>query len=798
MFRNYLRIALRNIARNRISSFINVAGLAIGIASCLLIFLYVQNELSYDRHFKNHDRIFRITTLINLQSQTDHFALSAPGLAPALKEDYPEIEQAVRMMPVGKQAIWHDDKMYKEEVSFLDSNFFKVFDLDFIKGNPNNALVQPKTIVISDDLAKKFFGSTDVLGKQIKFTKNWFSVTGVFRANAFPTHLKGNEAFLSMSTLDSSFRRQQQAGWFNMGYYTYVMLKDRTMNQAFIDKLPLFYKNRIEPWIKQNKLNSSMKFIAQPIEKIHFSADLLYDVAGKGNISYVYIFSYVSLFILLIDWINYMNLATAKAVRRSKEVGIRKVLGAARPQLILQFLGESILITLFALVIALILVEIMLPVFNDLAETSFSMSFLGSFKVVVFLLLVLLAVGLIGGSYPAFFLSSFNPADVLKSQKIPGGFNSVLRKSLVIIQFSISTVLMIGTMVVYSQMHYMKNKDLGFNKERVYVADLTMADTALGRRLPALKDELLRNPDITQVSMSDHIPGEMFGRLLFFSERNGKQEENAMSIMFCSPDFLKMLGVPLLKGRFFSKDYAGDDTAAFIVNESAVQFMGWKDPIGQHLANGAGFNGKVVGVVKNFNYTSLHNPIEPLIMMMSFRRSNFLLARLAPGKTEAGMDFVRSKVKSFDANHPIDFFFLDQQFDKQYIKEEKMLTIFGYFAALTILIACLGLFGLSAHTAEQKTKEIGIRKVNGATERDIVMLFVKEFMKLVALSLIIAWPISWYLMQRWLQDFAYRTSLSPLVFVLAGVIASLIALATIIYQAINSAWTNPVKALRYE
>jgi putative ABC transport system permease protein len=799
MFKNYLKIALRNIARNRISSIINVAGLAAGISACILIYLYIQREYSYDKHFADNDRIYRVTSFFNLSGQVDHFALSSFALGPALRDEFPQLEHVSQLMPVGKQTVWYNDKMYNEsDVYFADSNFFKIFPYEFVKGNPATALQRPRTIVISEEMAARYFGNEDPIGKQLKFTLKSYEVTGIFHDNPLqPSHIK-SQAFLALPSLDTSYAKRISSDWFYMTTFTYIKFRNASDRQGFNHKLQQFVDARIVPWIKQNQLHDSIEYRLQPLRKIHFTSDLKYDQATVGNRSYIYIFGAVGIFLLLIASINYMNMATTRATRRSKEVGIRKVMGASRQQLIWQFIGESVLTALLSLVIALLIVEILLPYFNTLAETQFSFIDIFHSSAPLFLVGAVLFVGIVGGSYPAFYLSSFRPADVIKAQQIPRGASANLRKALVVVQFSISTILIIATAIVYSQIHYMKNKDLGFNKKNLYEVNVFFLDSTLQKRFPTVENELQQNANIKGVTFAQNVPGERVGRLLFFTKNNGKQAENAFSTMFVDYNFLQMMNIPLVKGRYFSKQYGGDDTAAFIINEATARFMGWKDPIGQEIQNGVGYNGKVVGVVKDFNYTSLHSAIDPLVIMVGQKRAGSLLVRLSGNNMPATLDFIEKKWKTFDSRHPFEGNFIDEQFDKQYRKEEKMLAIFGYFAALTIIIACLGLFGLAAYMAEQKTKEIGIRKVNGASERDIVFLFVKEFMKLIGIALIIAWPLSYLLMNRWLQDFAYRISLSPVLFLVAGLIAAFIALATVSYQAISAAVRNPVQALRYE
>ncbi|RYD73659.1 MAG: FtsX-like permease family protein, partial [Sphingobacteriales bacterium] len=649
MLKSYLLTALRNIGRNKISSIINIAGLALGIASCIFIFLYVNDELNYDKHHPKADRTYRLNITANFQGQVDRSALSSMLVGPTLAKEYPEIEQSTRLFNIGKQTIWYQDKVYNEEnMFFADSNFFDVFAYNFVKGNPKTALTQPRNIVITEELAQKYFGNEDPIGKQLKFTKNFFTVTGVVKEPEQPSHIKAG-ALLSFVTIDTTSSVSPDEDWLRLAVYTFVVFKNKINIDEFTPKLSAFYDKYITPYLKRFQLNSSMKYSFQPLKDIHLTTDLSYDVESNNNRSYVYIFSVVAIFILLIACINYMNMATARAARRAKEVGIRKVMGASRNQLVWQFLGESVLTTLFALILALALVEIFLPYFNSLADKNFAFHILFSGKMLWFILLTVITVGLIGGSYPALFLSSFKPVNVLKSQKIPGGFSAGLRKALVVFQFAISVILVIGTLVVFAQMKYMKNTPLGFDKEQTV-----------------------------------DIPGHKTGTLLFFIDRNGKPEEKGINFNFVDENALQMLDIPLVKGRYFSKDFAGDDTAAFIVNEAAVKMLGLKEPIGQMMENGLGFKGPIVGVVKDFHYQSLQNKIEPLVLMKHSQPNGHLLAKLSGNNISETLGFIEQKWKNFAPDRPMEYYFLDQEFNKQYAKEEKLLTIFGYFSALTI------------------------------------------------------------------------------------------------------------------
>ncbi|NDK56706.1 ABC transporter permease [Pontibacter fetidus] len=797
MLQNYFKVALRNLYRNKVYSAINIAGLALGVASCILIFLYVQDELSYDSQFSDADRIVRVAGEIEHDGQTNKFALSAPTLAPFLLKDYPELEHVTQLLPANKQTIWYKDRSFNEDkLLFADSAFFEVFDYKFLAGNPATALDQPRTIVVSEQMAQKYFGSPDkALGEVLKFSRDSYRVTGVFTDEG-NSHIQAN-AFLARSTFDT---QQQDVltdnnHWFMLSRYTYVLLRDEAQIAPFQEKLKTFAATHITPWLKENDLQASVKFVLQPLRSIHFNTEYTEDISTPGNISYIYIFSVVAVFLLLIASINYMNLATARSAKRAREVGLRKVVGAYRSQIIGQFIGESLLITLLAVILALALAQILVPTFNSLTDKQFNSNFFLQKEVIVVLLAIILFIGAVAGSYPAIFLSRFKPVDVLKADKAPRGGNAALRRSLVVIQFTISLILIIGTLVVFSQMRFLKNRDLGFNKEQVLIIDIPTGDSTLVNQLPSIKQELLRNPNIEHVSNSLNIPAGDLSTILVYAEKDGGTLQNAMNAMFVDYDFVDVMGIDLKEGRNFSKEFKTDLKGGLIVNEAAVKKMQWKNPIGKRIQM-ADWDAKVIGVVKDFHVKSLHSKVEPLILALTPESSGYLLVRMKPQDMPATIAFVQEKWQAFDTKHPMEYFFMDEYFDKQYRAEEKMLTVFGYFAGLTIFIACLGLFGLASFTAQQRTKEIGIRKVLGSSTTSIVLLLSRDFAVLVMVAILIAIPIAWYGMDKWLQDFAYRTNLSWWIFAVAGLAAMSIALLTVSFQAIKAAMLDPIKAIR--
>jgi putative ABC transport system permease protein len=800
MWKHYVQLTLRQFARYKAASFINISGLAVGLTACLLIFLYVRNELSYDRHNPNADRIYRINADMTLSGKTERLARSSYNLAPVLKSSYPEVEEVVRVAPAGKQTLWRDEQVYQlEKVFFADAGFFNVFNYDFVEGNPAKALQNPFSIALTDESARLIFGTDrGVTGKSLRFAQNTYTVTAVFQGRTNQSHLPVN-ALLSMNSRPKALTDQLEADWFYMVQSNYVLLREAAHGKTLQAKLDGLKKQHVTPWLKSEAIEGDLRFIPQPLTDIHLSNEFLYDSASElGNASYLYIFSVVAVLILLIGCINYINLATAQATRRAKEVGIRKSIGGSRGQLFRQFMGESVAVCLLAVGLAVLLTAVLLKPFNMLTGKSFGLDVARDAAFLGFLLLVIVGVSLTAGAYPALVISRFNPVLVLKGDKMPQGGGSLLRQVLVVTQFCISVVLIVGTLLVYSQMQYMRNRSLGFNKEQVLVVKVPVADSTVTGRLQQIRDELLANPRVAGVAGSNVLPGEGTGNLLFYLSQNGKTVQLGRNFLLVDEHFLDLMQIPVVQGRNFSRVFPTDKKEAFILNQAAARSFGWENPLGEKLMNGLGYDGKVVGVIRDFNYQSLHNPIEPLILMLHQGTPQNLLIRIRPENIAETIRFVEKKWKQISTRYPMEYVFLDDSFNRNYVAEEKMLTVFTYFSALTILIACLGLFGLATFTAEQRTKEIGIRKVMGASVGSIVLLLSGDFLKLVALAFVIAVPVAWYAMDRWLQDFAYRVNIGWWVFVLAGTLALLVALLTVSFQSIKAALANPVKSLRNE
>ncbi|MDO6434857.1 ABC transporter permease [Flavitalea sp. BT771] len=806
MFKNYFKIALRSLRRNKAFTAINIAGLALGIASCLLIVLYVQHQLSYDRYNKKADRIVRVVLKGKMQVGELKESHVMPPVAAAFKKDFPEIEEATRIRAYGTPRITYKDKTFKEdEIAFVDSNFFRVFTVPLIKGDPNTALANPNTLVISKAVAKRYFGDEDPIGKVLQFKDNKAAatVTGLFDEIPANSHFHFG-LLISMS----SFPEAKDPSWITSNYYTYLVLPEHYDYKKLEAKLPAEFDKYVGPQmekamhltIQQFKKNgNSIGLYLQPLTDIHLHSDFTGDMEPHGDIRYVYIYSAVALFMLLIACINFMNLSTASASKRAKEVGVRKVMGSVKGQLVRQFLVESLLLTVVALAIALALVSMALPFFNDLTGQHLGLHLTSNPWILPGLILFGLITGLLAGSYPAFFLSSFNPITVLKGKLTTGKKTAGLRSGLVVFQFFISISLMVGAMVVYRQLSYIRHKDLGYSKDQVLIVHEAWW---LRNNTEAFRQQLLRDPRVISVSASGFLPAGPSYDNNFFAYSDGNSSQMIKNIRYDVDDnYIPTLGMSMADGRNFSKEYASDSNAV-IVNESAVSAFGWKGSVLGHTIthsenDGAKTTYHVIGVVKNFHFRSLHEQITPLVMTRGEDWNNLIIKTRT--KDIAGLlTTLRRRWSEMTTESAFSYSFLDQRFDNTYKSDRNIGLILGIFAGLTIFIACLGLFGLATFTAAQRTKEIGIRKVLGADISGLVTLLSKEFLKLVGVSFLIAAPFTWWVMNRWLQDFAYRSPISWWIFPAAAILALLVALVTISSQAIKTALTNPVNSLRAE
>ncbi|MGV3504607.1 MAG: ABC transporter permease [Adhaeribacter sp.] len=796
MFYNYLKIAVRTLLRHRFYTFINMAGLTLGISCCLLIFLFVRHELSYDQFHQQGDRLYRVLRLARLNGAERGVPYTSGPYARALAQDFPgQVAAAVRVMPVNALLTYRNRSFKEEQVILADSNFFSVFSFALVKGDPRTALSGTHSLVLSQTTAKKYFGSANPLGKLITVDKtSTYQVTGVMADVPANSHLQFD--------LVASIKPQEREDWFyvwrNNAMFTYVLLNRRARLADLEARFPAFMTKYLSKEFKE--WGGKMGLRLQPMKDIYMHEGLVFDNVTHGSKNNVYIFSAIAGFILLIAGINFMNLASARSAGRAREVGVRKVLGAYRRHLVAQFLSESTLLALLAVGLSLGLIVLVLPYFNALSEKQLAIPF-GDPLLYVWLLGLALVVGLLAGSYPAFFLSSFQPVNVLKGRLSSGGGHPMLRRALVVFQFSISIFLLIGTVVIYRQMYFLQHKNLGFNKE--HVLKIRIDNGEIHHHRQAFLRRVKQLPGVLQASVMSGEPGGFHDQFGFeVSARPG--ETWRFNTVFTDFDYLPTLGIQLVAGRNLSRAFPSDSTSALLLNQQAAAVLGWTphQALGQEISD-KGFGSpdvhrrRVVGVVKDYHFSSLKDPINPLAILMR-PDHRMLVLRLAPGNPAPVLAAVRQVYGQMAPQYPFQYSFLDDDFDHLYKTEQKQAQLFTIFSALAIFIACLGLFGLAAYTTEQRRKEIGIRKILGASAGGLVALVSRDFIRLVLLANILAWPLAYLAMQRWLEHFSYRIGIGWYVFLAAGLLALVIALLTISFQALKVALANPVESLRDE
>ncbi|WP_192350739.1 ABC transporter permease [Algoriphagus sp. Y33] len=813
MLKNYIKIALRNLAKHKFYSFINILGLSVGVAVCLVISLFVINELSYDTHFKDADRIYRVKGDIIFGGNHWKMIEAPAPMAAALVDDFPEVEASVHFRARGSYLVKREEENIKEHtVIWASRDFFKVFDIPMLAGNSERALTEPNTMAISESAAKKYFPNDDALGKSLILdNKMNFTITGVYQDIPENSHFHF-DFLLSTEGLDEAKR----GVWLSNNFPTYFKLRENAKPEALVAKFPSLVKTHIEPEISrifgegsslETFLNDGGKieYDVQSLTDIHLKSDLQGEFEPNFNITYIYLFAAVALFILVIACINFMNLSTARSANRAKEVGIRKVMGSFRSHLIRQFLMESILLSFISFLIALPLVSILLPFFNDLAGRELTVPF-SQTAFYGILLAGAIGTGLLAGVYPAFFLSGFKPISILKGKVSMGMKSGMIRSSLVVFQFAVSIILIIATITVSNQLNYIQNKKIGFNKDQIITIDDIYA---LGDQAGTFKREVLANSIMESGTISGFLPvsGTWRSDNPWWAEgKDPKQTENLVSIQNWEVDYdyISTLGMKVVEGRDFSMQYPSDSNAV-ILNETAVRNFNFEgDPVGQKIfemsdAEELELEEKtVVGVVENFHFESLKENIGPVMIFLSDRPRGIASFRFHSSDTEQVITFIESKWNELAPGQPFTYSFLDDRFGTMYAAETRLGKIFAIFAAFAIVIACLGLFALTAFTAEQRTKEIGIRKVLGSSVRSIVFMLSKEFTKLVIIAFLIASPIAWWAMNLWLEDYRFKIQLDWQIFLSAGVFATVIALLTISYQSIKAATSNPVNSLKSE
>jgi len=795
MFTNNLKIAIRNLLKNKTFSFINVFGLSIGITCTILILLWVQDELNFDNFHKNESQIYRV-----VQDDKDGKNSRTPAmLAPEITAKIPEIGSFTRVFKLPGLVFKQETNILNEDNGIVvDPQFFTIFNFPFIEGNPETALSAPSNVIITESLAKKYFGNSDPINKTINIDgKSASVVTGVIKDIPKNSHLKFD--FVLPFCLLEAIMASDVNNWGAFNYTTYLQLTPGANIAATSLKINQIAKDKLPAQL----LTFWNKFELQPLEQCHLSADIsnhhfLGDFTVVEERSTVYIFSCIAFFILILACINFMNLSIAQSGGRTREIGLKKVMGSSRSQLKKQFIGEFFLISLIALAVAIVAVNLLLPWFNQISGKTLVVDHA---KTIIPYLTILLLTTLLGGFYPAFRLSSFNPVKTLKAQ-VHGSFKtSHLRSSFVIFQFAISIILIVGTFIVYKQLQYIQDKKLGFQKENMVYVPITGNSAS---RYKTMKEELLKNPDILAVSAKDCLPTTTLRNLVdFYWDDKKPGQEVMMELTGVDYQYFEELNISLLAGRSFSESFPGDASNAFILNEEAVKQTGLESPVGKKFASW-NQSGTIVGIIKNTNFKSLHEKPNPQVyhIMKNIQEeaglTGVMLIKLNGTKQAETLSFIEKTWKNLNADAPFEFHFLDQTYDQLYSSERRINLIFGYFSVLTILIACLGLFGLALYSADQRIKEISIRKVNGATISEVMAMLNKDFIRWVAISFVIATPIAYFVMHKWLENFAYKTTLSWWIFALAGLLVLGIALLTVSWQSWKAATRNPVEALRNE
>jgi putative ABC transport system permease protein len=775
MLKNYFKITWRNIKNNKIYSFINIMGLAVGMASCILILLWVKDELSYDKFHENYSNIYQT----NVELQGTRYVDNPLALAKTFKNQYPEVKRITRYS-YRYWLIKHGDNIYNENGSLVDDDFLKIFTFPLIKGNPETVFASKDSIVITERTAFKYFGNQDPIGKSLLINNTLeLIVTGVLKNVPKNSHLQFD--FLAPMKL---MGERGETSW-SYEAWTYALLEKNISLKDFADKISGFIMEH------DKRTNEKEILHIRPLSKVH-----LYALNGTDPILYVYIFLVIAAAVLIIACINFINLSTARSNTRAKEIGMRKVVGAERTDIIKQFIGESFILSLIALLISITLVFLFLPAFNSLAEKQMTLDIFSSVSTWFLLAGLILFTGLAAGSYPAFMLSSFKPVDSLRRGKLrsgTGGF--VLRKVLVVGQFTATIVLIIGTVVMFKQLNYIRNKDIGLDREHVVAISM---NRELRGSYRSFKNEIKQNSHVINVSAARRYPTNIGHINPVYWEGKGPENYVTMTDASVDYDYFKTLGMEIIQGRSFSEEYP-TDKQNYILNEEALRITGLESPIGKMFSCWDD-EGKIIGIVKNFNASSLHNEIEPVIFTMSQRHGSysFIFVKITPTDIPGTLAYLKKKAIQFAPNNLFEYRFLDDVFNSQYQNDERIGEIYKYFTFLAIFISCLGLFGMASFTVEQRTKEIGIRKVLGASITNILQLISKDFLVLLIISNVIAWPVAYYLMTKLLSNYAYRTSLSVWVFIVSGITAALVALLTVCMKIVRAAHANPVDSLRYE
>jgi putative ABC transport system permease protein len=801
MFIHSLKITLRNLKKRKGISLINIAGLTIGVIGFILIALFVQDELSYDRHHEKAGRIYRVNVRAVANNTEFYSATSCTPMAQALIREFPEVEAATKAHRFGVPLVRYKDKVFSEERFWsADASFFEVFTMPFLKGDPKTALTEPNSVVLTRSTAERYFGPEEPVGKTLNTDgRRDYLVTGVVEDVPRTSHFR----FDLMGSMNT-FEYSRSQNWISNNDYTYFVLREGVGHREFEEKMQSLIEKYVYPQVKGALGVTPEEFIAgggffayyiQPLTEIHLRSHLQHEIEANSDISYVYIFSAIALAILLISCINFINLSTAQSATRAREVGVRKTVGSTTSELKGQFVFEAVFLSILAVVLALPLIELLLPVFNNLTGKDLQIPYLTNVLTLPLLLALALALGLLAGIYPAFYLSSFHPVAVLKGESSGKGRKSWTRNALVVFQFTVSVVLIIGTLVVYKQLRYIQNRNLGFDRDQIVI--IHKVDD-LGKQFGAFKQELRGFPAIASATNTSDLMGASFGDGLYVPASRPEDQRQLIWRMWADPDFLDTYKVELATGSFFPAE-AQDERRVVALNEAAVKILGLENPVGQLLIE-HGESYSIIGVVKDFHFESLHHPIKPFLIRPLGRDGGgrFLSVRMATADVRKTLSLIEQTWKKYAGSQTFEYEFFDEHFARVYLSEQKTGRIFMVFSFLAVFIACLGLLGLTAFITEQRTKEIGIRKVLGASAPQVLLLLIRQFALLVLIANLIAWPLAYWITRNWLQDFAYRTNLTAWIFVLSAGLGIVVALLTVSVQSIRAALANPVDSLRYE
>ncbi len=810
LIQHYFKTLIRAFRRDLFYSLINLFGLAIGLASAFLILIYVQDELSYDKHFNDYDRIYRLESYFDIKGKPDEFAITQIPLGPTLSDEYPEIEDMCRFLNAGTIIFEHrEEKIQEDSIMIVDTTLFRFLNHDILYGDPDKCLLEPYTMAVSESMARRYFGRSDVLGETLETNdKMLMTITAVFRDLPANTHMRYNAVF-SAKTIEHEigserFNDRSAGSFWNIQLYTLVKMKENTEIQSVIDKFPEFYDKYMKT--VGDAIDGNFELRATPLSKVHYHPKKLQWDLATGEYKYLYILISVAIFIIIIAAINYMNLSTARSAKRAREVGMRKVTGAHKGLLIRQFLGESVILSIVAMILAFLIIIALLPSFNQIAGKGFGLVNLFNPLFILYFVGISIVVGLLSGLYPSFYMSSFNPVRILKGGGMDGKSGTVLRTILVVFQFMISAGLIIGSLAVAGQLRFMQNRELGYSHENLIF--MPIPDSTIKKNLDAFKQELEKSPVITKTAAFSGGPGSFVGKNVMRIEGNdGELEDHAINNFVVDYDYLELMNLKLDTGRFYQESMGSDINKAFVINKTAAKEFNWhKDALGKRFQFGINLegpparDGEIIGVLEDFNFSSLHNPVDPVVLILNDNNRFFTMAgvRYEEGRESEAIKWIKNVRKDFNAYYPFDYFFVDEKLNESY-KEEKIISkIFAVFTILTLFVAALGLLGLSAFITQQRTKEIGIRKVVGSSQQQIIILFLRKFLIWVIIANVIAYPISYYLIENWLQEFYYRIDFNYLLFLWSILISGLVAMLTVSYQSWKASRIQPANSLKYE